>query len=67
MRMVSTLSWKEVFSFNHGSNFDELTEFNSQPDLNIYVETDQDDGPVYEAVSKPFKILKLTPHSISQI
>ena len=58
--MVSTLSWKEVFSFNH--NLEELDDNNSSPDVNIYVESEtKEDGPLYEAVSKPFKIPKISP------
>ena len=55
--MISTLSWKEVFAFDHGRNFDNLDDGNSSVDLNIYVENETiDDGPLYEAVSKPYKI-----------
>ena len=57
LRLFNTLSWKEVFAFDHGKAFDELTDLNSQPDLNIYVESEtKSDGPLYEAVSKPFKL-----------
>ena len=58
--MVSTLSWKEVFSFNH--NLEELDDNNSSSDVNIYVESEtKEEGPLYEAVSKPFKIPKISP------
>ena len=37
-----------------------LDDNNSSPDLNIYVESETiEDGPLYEAVSKPFKLDKL--------
>ena len=61
LRMINTLSWKEVYAFDHAHAFDELTEANSTPDLNIYIENETtEDGPLYEAVGKPFKLEKLT-------
>jgi WD40 repeat protein len=46
----------------------ELTESNTSPDVNIYVESETpEDGPLYEAVSRPFKIDRLSPTVISQI
>ena len=57
MRMINTLSWKEISVFDHAHNFEELTEHNSSPDLNIYVESEtSEDGPLYEAVSMPFAL-----------
>ena len=48
-----------MFAFDH--SFDELNDLNSQSDLNIYVESEtKNDGPLYEAVSKPFKMQRLT-------
>mmetsp|Transcript_13438 Transcript_13438/g.22875 ORF Transcript_13438/g.22875 Transcript_13438/m.22875 type:complete len:424 (-) Transcript_13438:21-1292(-) len=68
LRLINTLSWKEVFAFDHGHHFEELNDLNSQADLNIYVESDNpEDGPLYEAVSKPFKLQKLTQAQSSQI
>lgn len=59
MRMISTLSWKEVFAFNHA--LEQLDDNNSSADVNIYVEAEtKEDGPLYEAVSKPFKLESLT-------
>ena len=64
--MINTLSWREIFAFNHAP--DELNDINSPPDLNIYVESEStEDGPLYEAVSKPFKLEKLGQHTISQV
>ena len=55
LRLINTLSWKEVFSFDHG--IESLNENNSHADLNIYVESEtKEDGPLYEAVSKPFTL-----------
>lgn len=66
MRMISALSWKEVFSFNH--SLEQLDDNNSSPDVNIYVEGEsKEDGPLYEAVSKPFQLERLSPNQISQI
>jgi hypothetical protein len=66
MRIINTLSWKEVFCFNH--NLEELDDNNSSPEVNIYVESEtKEDGPLYEAVSKPFKLQKLAPNQIKQI
>jgi len=66
LRMINTLSWKEVFAFNH--NLDEMTDDNSHSDLNIYVESQSsEDGPLYEAVSKPFKLHKLTNAEMAQM
>jgi hypothetical protein len=59
LRLINTLSWKEVFAFDHG--IDILNDNNSNTDLNIYVESEtKEDGPLYEAVSKPFELKKLT-------
>ena len=62
LRLINTLSWKEVFCFDHASDFDELNQNNIQTtDVNIYVENEtQDDGPLYEAVNKNYKIQKIT-------
>lgn len=58
-RMISTLSWKEVFAFNH--NLEQLTDDNSSAEVNIYVESETpEEGPMYEAVSKPYKLERLT-------
>jgi hypothetical protein len=66
LRMMNTLSWKEVFAFDH--SLLELNDNNTSSELNIYVESEtKDDGPLYEAVSKPFKIERLTTPEISQI
>jgi len=66
--MINTLSWKEVMAFDHGHKFDDLNDHNSSADLNIYVESEnKDDGPLYEAVSKPFKLEKLSQAQISSI
>lgn len=66
LRMISTLSWREVFSFDH--SLDQLDDQNSSPDVNIYVESEtQEDGPLYEAVAKPFKLSKLSKAQISPI
>lgn len=55
LRLISTLSWKESFVFDHASKFDTLDDSNSSQDLNIYLESETvEDGPLYEAVSKPF-------------
>ena len=64
LRMMNTLSWKEVFAFDH--SLLELNDNNSSSDLNIFVESEtKDDGPLYEAVSKPFRIDRLTNPEIS--
>lgn len=61
MRLISTLSWRESFAFDHCQRLEEINETNSTPELNIYVESEtNEDGPLYEAVSKPFKIEKLS-------
>ena len=66
LRLINTMSWKEVFAFDHAHLFDELTDNNSSPDLNIYMENETpEDGPLYEAVSKPFKLDKLTKDQMS--
>lgn len=68
LRLINTMSWKEVFAFDHAHLFDELTDNNSSPDLNIYMENETpEDGPQYEAVSKPFKLEKLSKDQMSQI
>mmetsp|Transcript_15691 Transcript_15691/g.24088 ORF Transcript_15691/g.24088 Transcript_15691/m.24088 type:complete len:266 (+) Transcript_15691:603-1400(+) len=68
LRLINALTWREVFAFNHAANFDELDDNNSPPDLNIYVESESvEDGPLYEAVSKPFKIEKITHPTASQV
>lgn len=60
LRLINTLSWKEYMAFDHAHRFDVLDDNNSSPDLNIYVESETvEDGPLYEAVSKPFKLDKL--------
>lgn len=42
-----------MFAFDHG--IETLNDNNSNADLNIYVESEtKEDGPLYEAVSKPF-------------
>jgi hypothetical protein len=57
--MISTLSWREVFAFDH--SLEQLDDDNSSADVNIYVESEtQEDGPLYEAVAKPFKIDRLS-------
>ena len=59
--MISNMSWKEVYAFDHARGFDNLDDSNSSVDVNIYVENETvDDGPLYEAVSKPFQIEKLS-------
>ena len=66
--MVNTMSWKEVFAFDHAHIFEELTDANSSPHLNIYIENETpEDGPLYEAVSKPFKLEKLTKEQMAAI
>ena len=61
LRLINTLSWKEVYAFDHAHLFDELNESNSSADLNIYIENETtDDGPLYEAIGKPYKLEKLT-------
>ena len=66
LRMLNTLSWREVFAFDH--SILELNDNNSGSDLNIYVESEtNEDGPLYEAVSKPFKIERLTSPETQQI
>jgi WD40 repeat protein len=65
-RMISTLSWKEVFAFNH--SLEELTDENSSTDVNIYVESETpEEGPLYEAVAKPYKLDRLSQAQISPI
>lgn len=62
---MNTLSWKEVYAFDHG--MDTLDDNNTHTDLNIYVESEtKEDGPLYEAVSKPFALQKLTNQEIAQ-
>lgn len=57
--MINTLSWKEVFAFDH--SIEALDDNNSTVDLNIYVETEtKEDGPLYEAVGKPYTVERLT-------
>ena len=64
LRMINTLSWKQVFAFDH--NLEVLHENNSQVDLNIYVETEtKEDGPLYEAVGKPYTVERLSHNQIS--
>ena len=68
MRLISTLSWKESFSFDHAARTDTLDDSNSNADLNIYVESETaEDGPLYEAVSKPFKLDKLSNEDMGKI
>ena len=58
-RMISTLSWKEIFAFDH--SMAELTVENTSPEVNIYIESEtNEDGPLYEAVSRPFKVERLS-------
>ena len=65
-RMISALSWKEVFPFDHSVL--ELNEGNTSPDVNIYVESETlEDGPLYEAVGRPFKIDRLSTAVVSVI
>ena len=48
--------------------FEELNDDNSSPDVNIYVESEtKEDGPLYEAIGKPYKIERLSPANIAQI
>ena len=55
-----------MFAFDH--SFEELNDVNTQSDLNIYVESEtKNDGPLYEAVSKPFKMQRLTLAQISSM
>lgn len=54
MRMYNTLSWREMFAFDH--SLPELTEFNSSEILNIYYENESPDGIYYEALNRPFKV-----------
>jgi len=64
--MISTLSWKEVFAFDH--SLTELTTENTCPEVNIYIESEtNEDGPLYEAVSRPFKVERLSHNMVSQI
>ena len=64
--MLNTLSWKEVFAFDH--SLSEINENNSSSELNIYVESETpDEGPLYEAVGKPFKLERLTSPEMQQI
>lgn len=57
-----------MYAFDHAYAFDELTEANSSTDLNIYIENETvEDGPLYEAVGKPFKLEKLTKEQMAQI
>ena len=68
MRLISTLSWRESFAFDHCQRLDEINETNSTPELNIYVESEtSEDGPLYEAVSKPFKIEKLNQQDMATL
>jgi len=53
-RMYNTLSWREMFSFDH--SLEQLTEFNSSDVLNIYMESESPDGIYYEALNRPFKV-----------
>ena len=44
-----------MFAFDHARSFENLDDSNSSADLNIYIENETiDDGPLYEAVSKPY-------------
>lgn len=52
--MYNTLSWREMFSFDH--SLEQLTEFNSSDVLNIYMESESPDGIYYEALNRPFKV-----------
>jgi hypothetical protein len=54
IHMYSTLSWKETFSYTH--NYEKLTTQNTSDLLNIYQETDSNDGIYYEALQRPFTI-----------
>jgi hypothetical protein len=66
LRMLNTLSWKEVFAFDH--SLSEINDNNSSTELNIYVESETpDEGPLYEAVGKPFKLERLTSPEMQQI
>jgi WD40 repeat protein len=65
-RLISALSWQEVFPFDH--SHEELNESNTSPDINIYVESETlEDGPLYEAVGRPFKIERLSTAVVSVI
>lgn len=57
MRMYNTLSWREMFAFDH--SLEELTDFNSSEVLNIYLENDSVDGIYYEALNRPFKVPRI--------
>jgi len=64
--MISTLSWKEVYTFDH--SVEELNDENTSSEVNIYIESETpEDGPLYEAVAKPFKIERLSHNVVSQI
>jgi hypothetical protein len=53
-----------VFPFDH--SLEEINEGNSSPDVNIYVESETpEDGPLYEAVGRPFKIDRLSQAVVS--
>ena len=66
LRMLNTLSWKEVFAFDH--SLSEINDNNSSTELNIYVESETpEEGPLYEAVGKPFKLERLTSPEMQQI
>ena len=61
LRLVNSFSWSELFAFDH--SWDELTQVNSSDFLNIYQESNSKDGVYYEAMSRPFKIPRLSPQS----
>jgi hypothetical protein len=64
LRMINTLSWKEVFTFDH--SIESLDDNNSTADLNIYVETEtKEDGPLYEAIGKPYTVERLSQNQIA--
>jgi hypothetical protein len=61
LRIINSLSWKEIFDFDH--RLEELDDDNTPKDLNIFVEQENRDGSsVYSPATKPFKIPTLSSH-----
>ena len=57
--MYNSLSWKEIIKLDM-SAMNEITKFNSRPEVNIFQETESREGSLYEPKGKPFTIPTLT-------
>jgi hypothetical protein len=63
LRLYNSLSWREIFSFDH--NLSEMTDDNTPRDLNIYNEVEGREGSAYELIQRPFRIPTIPSQSQS--